>query len=705
MDVRHRSAALLSSVVALAASASAADWKIIEGALSVDGAIVLDGLTETAQAKVADAGVFLQFEPPAPTALHAFELGAPAELRRFAGCYRYKACWMRPTIGARVAEIPLDTQFLLLQQRSDRYVMLVPLVVGDVRCTLYGDAQHELWLLAETGAPAARFSSVQGLYLLAGADPQQMMQTAAGEIARQTPTLRLSKDKHAPAFVDYYGWCSWNAFYQHITHDKLAKAFANFKKNDQQLGFVIIDAGWQSTRGKVMTAFGADPNKFPQGLAGVVRTAKEDFGVRHVLAWHTLWGYWQGVAGDGPLARYATEAAFVTPERFLADSVSFEDVEKAATVGKSFLPAWDGQTLLIPGPSFFPFYNDFYACLRRQGVDGAKIDAMSWVEACGGGRGGRAAIMRDLVCSAQAAAHLHFDGALLNCSSCSNDFLFHALQSTVTRASMDFRPKQPETHGLHIWTNAHTGFWMGPFVLPDWDMFQAGHDAGAFHAAARAMSGGPVYSTDELGTEKFEIIRKLAFRDGRIPRCQGYARVCTDSFFVDPSKTAELVKIFNTNRFGGVIGAFNCCYGESQNQPIRGAAGPADVHGLPDGSYAVYRHNSGELDVMPFDGRVATSLRPLEFELFTVAPVRAGFAPLGLINMYNSGGAIVAAERVGDEARIELIDGGDFGAYAERAPRAVTVNGAPRAFEYDADASLLTMRIEQGGAQTVVIRW
>jgi Raffinose synthase or seed imbibition protein Sip1 len=57
--------------------------------------------------------------------------------------------------------------------------------------------------------------------------------------------------------------------------------------------------------------------------------------------------------------------------------------------------------------------------------------------------------------------------------------------------------------------------------LQDWDAFQSDLQipgAAAMHAASRAISGGPVYTSDKPDKHVSEIIRRLAFADGAVPR-------------------------------------------------------------------------------------------------------------------------------------------------------------------------------------------
>ena len=69
---------------------------------------------------------------------------------------------------------------------------------------------------------------------------------------------------------------------------------------------------------------------------------------------------------------------------------------------------------------------------------------------------------------------------------------------------------------------------MGQIIRPDWDMFQSDHACAAFHAAARAICGGPVYVSDSLGSHDFDLLRRLVFSDGTMPRCLHYHYRKTD---------------------------------------------------------------------------------------------------------------------------------------------------------------------------------
>ena len=103
--------------------------------------------------------------------------------------------------------------------------------------------------------------------------------------------------------------------------------------------------------------------------------------------------------------------------------------------------------------------------------------------------------------------------------------------------------------GCHMVHCAYNSLWMGNFIHPDWDMFQSTHPCAAFHAASRAISGGPVYVSDSVGQHDFKLLRSLAMPDGTILRCEHYALPSRDCLFEDPLHDGKtMLKIWNLNK-------------------------------------------------------------------------------------------------------------------------------------------------------------
>lgn len=119
------------------------------------------------------------------------------------------------------------------------------------------------------------------------------------------------------------------------------------------------------------------------------------------------------------------------------------------------------------------------------------------------------------------------------------------------------------------------------------------------------------------------------------------------------------------------------------------------------------------------------SLKVLEHDIFTVTPIKIlkpglAFAPLGLIDMYNAGGAIEGlkydtksgesfekegnggvCERVGNLSNevvavvlVEVKGCGRFGSYSSAKPRKCTVGSTPVKFEYDSGSGLVVLKLD-----------
>ena len=428
-----------------------------------------------------------------------------------------------------------------------------------------------------------------------------------------------------------------------------------------------------------MTGFDADRTKFPGGLAGLAERLKGELGVRALLVWHAFYGYWLGVLPEAFPSYAAALRRFVLSPRNLAGLAAEPDgaVHKD---GADFYPMnlVDQPAGVLEQTDVGRFFDAFYACLRQAGVDGVKIDALGWAECFGAGRGGRVRFLRSFLQAIESASVRHFHGAHIACSSNANDFLFSQQAAAVTRTSGDFQPDDPASHGLHILTNAHNAFWMQAFTLPDWDMFQSDHPTGDFHAMARAVSGGPVYVADEPGRHDFALLRRLCTADGRLGRPVEPARIAARSLLVDPAREDQPILVFAENRFGRVLGAFNC-----GTRPVAGSVSllDADVH---EGDWFVWSERRGSLGVRAAAETWTVELEPLQADLFTCAPVEWGLAPVGLTDKYNPQGFVRDYRRSAKEAALTLAEPGALLLYAERAPADCSAT-----FRYEAAARLL----------------
>lgn len=592
---------------------------------------------------------------------------------------RFKLYWTAPVFTSDYRFLPEAGQLLLWQQMQGRdYHLLVPLA-GDGMISDCGvseiDFRYEFRVAASSHDPKFAPRLVPLFAYSSGPDPYRLPResyTAAFTASNQYGRLR--REKEFPEVFRWLGWCSWNTYYQGVSEEKILSSARSLRQQQIPVGMMLIDDGWLSVADNRLTDYDADKKKFPRGLAGVAQTLRRDFGIRHVGVWHTFQGYWDGVAADSEPGR--------THKLFTGRS------------GKSLPEPRDGA-----GQSF---YADWYERLNRWGIDFIKVDNQSSngkftdglmpLFTSGGGtqrnlqEGARPYLSDRRSAPDKAALNV------INCMEMSLENAFNWRYSNVARNSDDYLPDNPQNVREHIYQNAYNAYWTANFAWPDWDMFQSHDPHAEFHAIARAISGGPVYFTDEPGREKPELLRRLISDDGQVLRIDEPGMVTRDLLLRDPALEAVALevsgRITRPGLTAGMVVAFNVNKSAAQ---VTGTLSADDVTGLTEQTasqirlafYQRSRHRAGLLDgAQP---GFAYSLDSLKADLFTLVAIERGVAVFGLLDKYLGPAEIIAQSWQGSELVIRLRDAGEFGAWLEQAPRSVVVDGkrvSNQAFSY-----------------------
>jgi raffinose synthase len=210
------------------------------------------------------------------------------------------------------------------------------------------------------------------------------------------------------------------------------------------------------------------------------------------------------------------------------------------------------------------FFDEYHFALKSLGVDMVKVDNQAGLDHFSTPEVPPTETMQAYQAALQESVREHFGGESLHCMSNSTDAVYALSSAAVWRSSQDFFPAQPHTQGLHVFDNAFNAIWVQTFALPDWDMFQSSHPAAGFHAAARAISGGPVYVSDKPGQHDFGLLAKLVVSGGRVLRSRQPALPAREGLFEDGRTQPRATKIVNRNDVEGldspigVFGLFNC---------------------------------------------------------------------------------------------------------------------------------------------------
>ena len=289
--------------------------------------------------------------------------------------------------------------------------MFLPLVEGAFRASLQGGAGDALELCVESGDADTRATSFERALFVGAAesDPFAAISSAVAAAKSALRTFRVRAEKKLPGIVDYFGWCTWDAFYQDVTQEGVEAGLRSLIAGGAPPKFVIIDDGWQSV-GTDKSATDTDEpagedkppllsrltgikenSKFQNvddptaGIKTVVRAAKEEYGLKYVYVWHAITGYWGGVRpGEPGTEHYRSSMQFpkVSPGVMENEPGMKTDVLTVQGLG------------LVHPRAVYRFYDELHAYLAAAGVDGVKVDVQCILETLGAGHGGRVQLTR-----------------------------------------------------------------------------------------------------------------------------------------------------------------------------------------------------------------------------------------------------------------------------------------------------------------------
>uniref|UniRef100_A0A5B7BDP3 galactinol--sucrose galactosyltransferase n=1 Tax=Davidia involucrata TaxID=16924 RepID=A0A5B7BDP3_DAVIN len=682
-----------------------------------------------------------------------FPLGKLEGLR-FMCVFRFKLWWMTQRMGNCGRDIPFETQFLIVEGQdgshfgeenengSAMYTVFLPILEGDFRAVLQGNANNELEICLESGDPAVEgFDGSHLVFVAAGSDPFDVITNTVKTVERHLQTFCHREKKKMPDMLNWFGWCTWDAFYTDVTAEGVRQGLESLEKGGIPPKFVIIDDGWQSvamdptsveakadnsanfanrlTHIKENHKFQKDNKEGHRvedpamGLRHIVTEIKDQHALKYVYVWHAITGYWGGVRpGVTEMEHYETKLAY---------PVSSPGVQLNEPCDALDSITKNGLGLVNP-EKVFSFYNELHSYLASANVDGVKVDVQNILETLGAGHGGRVKLARKYHQALEASILRNFpDNGIISCMSHNTDGLYSAKKTAVIRASDDFWPRDPASHTIHIASVAYNTIFLGEFMQPDWDMFHSLHPMAEYHGAARAVGGCAIYVSDKPGQHDFNLLKKLVLPDGSILRAKLPGRPTRDCLFSDPTRDGKsLLKIWNLNDYNGVVGVFNCqgagwCKVGKKNvihdeQPgtITGVIGSKDVDYLPrvaddgwTGDAILYSHLGGELVYLPKNTSLPITLKAREYEVFTVVPVKglssgASFAPIGLIKMFNSGGAVKELKYESETSAtvgMRVCGCGIFGAYSSVRPKRITVDAEEMEFGYEQGSGLITLAL------------
>jgi raffinose synthase len=565
---------------------------------------------------------------------------------RMCAAYQHRDWWSRPAFVNTFEEMPERTQALFLQGEKN-YGFLLPMV-GDKTKTYITKGTKET-LSMELTAYTTGINSVQDYsFLLSDGPDFYELTERVMKAACRIKKIPSKAERKLPEMFEYFGWCSWDAFYTDITEEKVLGKVRELKEKHVPARWILMDDGWLSTENQCLTDFKPDFKKFPKEFKGLTEEIKHSSGIDWIGVWHALGGYWGGIGPDSKLAIENKEYLYQTKN------------------GK-LLPHFEPE-------KGFGFWRAWYTYLRNQGIDFVKVDGQSALKNYYKNNEEIAKVAAGTHQALEGAVTLLMNGNIINCMGMAMENILNRPTTCISRNSDDFVPGEENGFREHMLQNSYNALYHDALYVCDWDMYWTNHPDAGKHALVRAISGGPIYVSDRIGETICEEIMPLVYHDGRILRMDRCAKPSLDCIFTSPLEQQAL-KLTNTVNQTGAVAAFHI--GENDTDIIAKIA-PSDVYDLEGEVFGAYHYFDKTFTKVNRKDLISIKLAPKEYTLVLFIPMKRQVTPIGLINKYMSTHAVKSVQETEEKSVITLKEGGIFGFYKEDAPKHIEINGQNR---------------------------
>lgn len=517
-----------------------------------------------------------------------FELNLP-ETEKVLGSVHSNTWWMTPQFGKCFDELNIRTQGALLKSGGG-YVCLLPLNGENCYCEL-GEGRAYLSI------GSLDYDEIRGTFLCVSksSSPYSAISNAY-HFARKNGGIRgkLLEEKKRPVQLEGLGVCTWNMCYKDLTSEKIYNKLDELKEKKIPVKWFLFDNGWLRETNRTLLSFEENRERIPEGLKNCISKIKREYGIKYVGIWHTFNGYEMGINPDSELYERQRENLVKMPGGTVCIS---DDEEKA-----------------------FNFWDSWHTYLESCGVDFIKVDSQSTYPVLCEGKGSNIGFTRSNQRALERSAKKHFNSAVINCMGMDMQNVLER-ETAISRTSGDFDPGgSPDRFYSHVLQNVWSSLWHGTMYYGDFDMFWSAPGTFFKHESLlRAISGGPVYISDETGSTVYENLRPCINEDGSLPLMEHSALPTEDIIFEDCYRAGRLIKIWNekNGNYALMLLARESVAGENVSLDC--------IPGTDtETEYMVYEYFTGTLVKMKGSGSFTVSLNPDEVRAFSVMPVKNG---------------------------------------------------------------------------------
>ncbi|MFC1765055.1 Sip1-related alpha-galactosidase [Planctomycetota bacterium] len=540
-------------------------------------------------------------------------------------------------------------QFILLELKGGRYLALLPMTSEKVYGQFFVESGK---LLLKTGnfgtnAVAGKIPLLSWAY---GNSPYAATQVVwqqvfeSGFVAAQP---RGSKGFPEEPY-GYLGWCSWEHYKRNISEKVISDACHTLEESGAPIRWVMIDDGYLDVDGGKLLSFGVDQNKFPHGWEPIM-DLKNPEKIKWIGIWRNFGGYMGGISSAHTMDDL---------KPYLANTKSKGTV----------LP--DGRP-----ESSKAFYDKMISDTKDNGFDFVKVDFHTRTFDHYKGTADPVGVMRLNNEALEDATH-SMGVPLLNCIAQPNVNSLQTKYSTLTRSSPDYNQKDKAKNKCNTYQSFANHLWMGQTVWGDLDMFHT-HDQRDVNpmAIARAISGGPIYISDEPSKVVPEVLYQLAYSDGKLLRTAAPATLLPESFFIHPFRDDEVFRViapledgvaaialFNFTESGKTLSsgftAQDYSHAGELLQPNKGAW-PISAEGL-----LVYDRQTKT--VVDLANGFSTDVPNFDAKLFLLYPKTKGWAVIGRSDKYLPAAAVKIKSVSSNKISFTLKESGPLMIWSEK---------------------------------------
>lgn len=386
-----------------------------------------------------------------------YTIGIPNQCEQSMTFYRQSLYWMQPETAQEKVKFPDFKQGCAVQyQRTDGLHVIMLANQG----FMYGDKEIKAYTT----------------------DKLEILIAYGYNLTKVWASLFENVEYYQPdKYWSEFMYCTWNGLGLELSTENILNILQDLHDNNIKVPGLIIDDGWQyATKDRRWIQFEAKPSIGK--LKDLVSTIKQKFPyIQDIGVWSAINGYWNGIA-DGCFQEYKQTQIYIHGDKINI----FQDPDK--------------------------LFDDYFSFLKDSGITCVKIDnqgdlAQSQVPT---------EVLENHVEAIRKAACKYFGNKIIWCMAMVPQIMSR-IRGGVLRNSDDFFPEIASSHYWHVYTNFCCAQMTSNYNCAlDFDMFQTkglGENFSNLHAAARCLSGGPIYFTDKIFTHDIDLLKKITLVD------------------------------------------------------------------------------------------------------------------------------------------------------------------------------------------------